>query len=150
MSVVGRPPNGSRLVRPGAAHPNQALSRLVHELNASRIDEESDEDEGERTGMTAEAEHPDRMQPRSSQQHYRAMSPLDRSARHMHNQQMSSLDDLDEPEDSLAQSRRQKAARTVKRKTRRLLHLLSYYISRFMHDLSSTAVTYRSLQFGIY
>ncbi|KAJ2891537.1 hypothetical protein IWW38_003578 [Coemansia aciculifera] len=154
MSAAGRaPPTGSRLARPGAHTTNPlALRRLVHELNASRIDEESNEeeeefdDEGERTGMTAEAEHPDRMHPR-------LMSPLDRSARHPQREAMlrASVFD-DEPEDgSLAQSRGLKAARTVKRKTRRLLYLISYYISRFIHELgSTTAVTYRPVQFGIY
>ncbi|KAJ2746476.1 hypothetical protein GGI20_001319 [Coemansia sp. BCRC 34301] len=148
MTAVGRQPNGSWLARPSPSHANHALSRLVHELNASRIDEETDEDEGELTGMTAEAQHPDRTHPRSSQQ--RAVSPLDRSARHTYSQRPLSLDDLDEPEGSLAQSRRQKAARTIKRKTRRLIFLISYYLSRFMHDLGTTAVTYRPLQLGIY
>ncbi|KAJ2752672.1 hypothetical protein GGI19_003664 [Coemansia pectinata] len=153
MSMTTRQPNygGSRLARPGPStlYANQALSRLVHELNASRIDEESDEDEGERTGMTAEAERPDRVQPRSSQR--RAIqSDRSSSARHTHSQQTTSLSDSGEAEGSLAQSRRQKAAHTLKRRTRRLLYLISYYLSRFMHDLGSTSVTYRPMQFGIY
>ncbi|KAJ2820794.1 hypothetical protein FBU31_005110 [Coemansia sp. 'formosensis'] len=151
---VSRQPysGSSRLAQPGsnASHANQTLSRLVRELNASRIDEESDEEsEGERTGMTAENQRPDRVQPRSSQ---RRMFHTDHSSssRRTHSHQTSSLSDLADPEGSLALSRRQRAAHTIKRRTRRLLYLISYYLSQFMHDLGSTAVTYRPLQFGIY
>ncbi|KAJ2351314.1 hypothetical protein GGH92_001900 [Coemansia sp. RSA 2673] len=151
MPMMTRLPNngGSRLARPGpsTSHANQTLSHLMHELNALRIDEESEDDEGERTGMTAEAQRPDRVQPRSS---HRRTIHSDRSsnARRTNSQQTSSLSDS--AEGSLTQSRRQKAAQTLKRRTRRLLHLISYYLSRFMHDLGSTSVTYRALQFGTY
>ncbi|KAJ2374461.1 hypothetical protein H4S02_008539 [Coemansia sp. RSA 2611] len=154
MSMGGRQSNsnGSRLARPGPStpYPNQTLSRLVREFNASIIDEESDEeDEGARTGMTAEAQRPDHVQPRSS---HRRMTQSERSssARRSHSQQTSSLADSAEPEGSVAQSRRQKAALTIKRSTRRLLYLITYYLSRFMHDLGSTSITYRPLQFGVY
>ncbi|KAJ2007444.1 hypothetical protein H4R26_000769 [Coemansia thaxteri] len=143
----------SALARPrqNAPRGNQAQSRLARELAVARIDEEPEEDEGGQTGMTAEAELRNHIQTRSSQRRI-FYSDQGLRARHARSggEPTSSLDGSAELEGSLAQSRRQKAVSSVKRKARHLLHLLSYYLGEFLHNLGTTSVTYRPLQLGIY
>ncbi|KAI8325814.1 hypothetical protein GQ54DRAFT_295179 [Martensiomyces pterosporus] len=134
--------------------PNIALRRLVQELNASRIydiPEEEEEEEGH--GNAAQDENHGQQRQRNV-----ALRPSHgvtthtttvANRRHAHGDLMS-LPLADTAASSLTPSRRRKVVTALRAKLRRLCHLLSYYLSMLVVDLSTTQVTYRPLQFTMY
>ncbi|KAJ2611908.1 hypothetical protein H4S08_002945 [Coemansia sp. RSA 1365] len=128
-SVAVRQYGGNRSVRPyqRAGEPDQILRRLVQDLNASRIDEETENDlvRGNSDVYT-----------NSIAQTTVALSP-----------------NPDRASDGLSDSttsRRKKVARTIKTKSLRLLRLIAYYLRRLIQDYTASASMYRPLQYRLY
>ncbi|KAI9504578.1 hypothetical protein BX070DRAFT_251411 [Coemansia spiralis] len=140
-SVAVRQHGGSRLARPGylarQIH-TEALQHLAQEISASRINEEPEDLQNivDIVGTASE-----RSEAADALQTYRELSFA-----------WGSMDgDSDISSNAETRSRMSKAARVIRRKTRRFFYLVSYYISKFLHDYGASVAVYRpAFQFGLY
>ncbi|KAJ2798244.1 hypothetical protein H4R20_004892 [Coemansia guatemalensis] len=129
-SVTVRQYGGNPSVRPypRGGEPDQMLRRLVQDLNASRIDEETEED------LVRENVN---WHTNNADQTATALSP---------NPDTTS----NGIPDTTTTSRRKKVARTIKTKSMRLLRLIAYYLRRLFEDYTAAASMYRPLQYRMY
>ncbi|PIA18692.1 hypothetical protein COEREDRAFT_6401 [Coemansia reversa NRRL 1564] len=128
-SVAVRQYGGNRSVRPypRTGEPDQILRRLVQDLNASRIDEETEED--------LLRENTDGYTDNIFQTTVTLSSNPERDS--------NGVPDT-------ATSRRKKVAHIIKTKSLRLLRLIAYYLRRLIQDYTATASMYRPLQYRLY